>query len=262
MESILITNSQAPGAIGDAMAAVPALVEVAEDGMNPLHIYWTAEAVVGLFNIPNARQYHYSSTGAFPADKLSLDIQSVYAGFHSFGISMPEAWARALGTTLPDGWQWPRMNAEASLPVGGGKSTSPTILISPHSYSDFGTGYKHWPMGRWLQLIDLLQDSGLQIGFLGSSNDPTTLPCDFEYKGHPLAEVASAMRSAACTITIDNGMGWLAQAAGAPHVHLLSVNQTREWSWDPGPRARNLSDVRSTSAAEAYKAVMDLVRRG
>lgn len=264
MDSILITNSQAPGAIGDAMAAAPALAEVARK-QESLKIYWTAPTVMNLFNIPGAFQTLYPVGQVCmtpPEVDIALDIQSVYAGFHQFGISMPEAWARALGTTLPDGWQWPEITEASGEPLIERESTKRVVLLSPHSYSDFGTGYKHWPMGRWLQLIDQLRDSGFEICFLGSTSDPTTLPCDFELKGCFLVDVAQAMRQAACTITIDNGMGWLAQAAGAPHVHLLSVNQTLQWSWDPGPRARNLSDVKSTSAAQAYAAVMELVGQG
>lgn len=259
MDSILITNSQAPGAIGDAMAAVPALAEVAKK-QESLEIYWTANLLVDLFTIPNAKQYRIG--GNPPKGILSLDIQSVYAGFHSFGISMPEAWARAMGITLPDDWRWPKLaREERGNKIAKLEAISNLILVSPHSYSDFGTGYKHWPMGRWLQLIDQLHDSGFVVGFLGGAADPTTLPCEYEIKGSALQDVAALMQHSCATITIDNGMGWLAQAVGAPHVHLLSVNQTREWAWDPGPHARNLSDVKSTSAAEVYAAVIALVGR-
>lgn len=254
VSSVLVTNSSAPAAIGDALGAVPALAEMAKRSPG-LAIYWTCPEVVGLFPIPYATQALYD----YEPVAQSYDIQQVYAGFHHLGVSMPEAYARAMGIVLPDG---PPMWPMGSALCGATQKIRPYVLISNYSRSDFGTGYKNWPAGRWLALVELLHEAGLQVGHICAADDAPLVDADFVLQGEPLGQVGLSMIDASASITIDNGMSWLAQAMQAPHVNLLSVNQTREWSWDPGPMAINLHNVHTTSAAQAFAAVMDLVERG
>lgn len=258
---LYITNSQAPGAIGDAISAVPAVAELARSRPpKSLRVYWSAQ-IVGLFAIPAVDQFL-----GRPQDEetRSLDIQEIAQGFLHTGIPITEAWARALGMPgLPDDWQWPALWEDIPRTTGliGFRPDAPFVLASPFSYSDLGTGCKVWPKFKWLGLVESLQATGLQVGLLCHGQDPADAYFDFHVRNRPLPEVANWMRDAAAVVTVDNGMNWMAQATGARHALITAAAHPPAWSSNPGPNARNVADARMASIREVLAAVTDLAER-
>lgn len=265
-QALHIVNSANPQALGDAISAVPAVALMglaAQDRQEELPVWWETEAVAGLFDLPGVRQ----KAGSPSPDLLAhrLDIQEVARGFMHMGIPITEAWARAMGTTLPAGWCWPSMRGvEGDLDhtlIPGFKPLQPYVLFSPYSYSDNGTGNKEWPFFKWFGLVEQLQEAGLQVGMLAAASDsPLPIPgiVDFQVLGQPLPAVAAWMREAACVVTIDNGMNWLAQACEANHVLITAAAHPPAWSSNPSPAARNIPDARTASIHEVVSAALAL----
>ena len=260
MRRLYITNSANPQAIGDSISAVPAVAEVS-DGQ-PMEVWWEARIMRGLFDIPGVQQ----AIGSPPegVEYQRLDIQQVARGFMHLGIPITEAWARAMGTTLPDDWVWPEMWGEQVWDATclGFKPENPYALISPYSYSDLGTGCKEWAPFKWFGLVEQLKEAGLDIGLLGATTDPELpIPAiDFRVLGKPLQDVGHWMREAAVVVTIDNGMNWMAQAVGAKHVLITAAAHPPAWTANHGPNGRNIRDARTASIREVLGAALALVK--
>lgn len=252
--ALRIVNSANPGALGDAISAVPGLAQLAR--REPVDVWWEAEPVAHLFVIPECTQ----ATGQPTSETRRLDIQGVAGGFMHLGIPITEAWARAMGMPgLDSGWQWPPMHRTQipSRPLGY-STGSPRVLISPYSYSDNGTGLKAWPRTKWLNLVASLRAAGFLVGLLCGAADPIDYSCDFCIKGRPLVEVGEWIREAAAVITVDNGMNWMTQATGAKHVLITAAHHPPGWSSSPNSNAINIPDAQSASVKTVLEAAFKL----
>ena len=105
----------------------------------------------------------------------------------------------------------------------------PYVVFNMHSVSNpdraDGKGRrKDWPLERWSQLADRIADLGeFDIFVIGSERDPrVNLPKALHLYGLPIRTVAALLESAACVITVENGIGHLCAAVGATVVVIYS----------------------------------------
>jgi Glycosyltransferase family 9 (heptosyltransferase) len=256
--SLLITNRIQLHAIGDAIAALPAAWILARSGTIG-EVYFTSRAVVGLFDlgIPQA-EWDY---GSLPLrTNYTLETQEAVARStgHFFRESLVQHYARAAGIA-PDFLPWPRCMTvpPAMLP----SLTPPPVLFAPYSNSDHGSGTKVWDMNNWVELANRVFEAGFPVYILRGAfeSDDFLKTCPNFLVGRPLWEVAWWMQNAAAVVTVDNGMGWLAQALGAPHVHILSSNMPLAFSSDSGPRAVNISNCLTASVVQVWEALRPIL---
>ena len=250
-QPLLITNRIQPQAIGDAIAAMPAAWALAKAGIiGSIHL--TCKSVVGLFDLGIPQFYQEPG---MPRPGLLLETQATVS--HGIGgWSLPALYGKRAGVDEAAlGWppctmSWPPEAEPAH------------IILSPFSYSDRGTDTKRWAWRHWVELAALASASGLQVHLLaGSAEEVAAMPLQLATAiqavqvARPLNSVAARMLAAKAVVTVDNGMGWLAQAISAPHVQILSSNMPTTFSWDHGPRAINVSNCQTASASEVWRAV-------
>lgn len=256
-----VVNSANPGALGDAISAVPAVAEVARHN-GGLKVWWQAEPIADLYDIKNCQQF----AGAPPQMNkcIRMDVQQVAAGFMYLGIPLVEAWARAMGLPglpgVPNDILWPRPNVSKreGAPLGLDQSRR-FVLVSPYSYSDNGSGTKIWPEAKWRELAERLRKCGLQVGLVCGSKDPQNTEYDFCIRGRRLQEVFSWLLDAAVVITVDNGVNWLCQSCGARHVLITAANHPLDWSASRSENAINVRDAKCAEPSTVLLAAMTLI---
>ncbi len=247
-----VTNRLHPGAIGDAIAAIPTVWALAKSGLLN-KISFTSKPVVGLFDL-GIEQVHGTGTGA----SLQLETQALVQ-HGTPADSMLNIYAKAAGIRLSKPF-WPQIQIplEPLIPPAG-----PFILLAPHSNSDMGTGTKLWALDHWLDLIAMFQLAGIRSYMLCGAGEQTAdrileEAVDLTLAGLSLPLVATWMRQASAVITVDNGMGWLAQATQVPHVLLLASNLPPTRSANLNPQARNISNCHTAEPLQVWQAFQAL----
>lgn len=230
----IVENSSSPSAIGDSVAAFPALHAVA--WADPIKIYFAAEKVRDLFYHPKAELLSER-----PSEGRLLDIQPLFRQFSHTGLSMPRAYMMGAGLT-----QLAQSNYTPEIHFNLDNENFPEewdFLIAPFSASDNGTNTKVWPNKNWVAIIKELKRHKKKIGLLGTSKDSLD---DFKdlcepILDRPLLEVCKLLRgSCGIFLSVDNGMNWLAQGARPNHVLLLPKTQHPNWTGNPAQNAINM----------------------
>ncbi|MCP9234986.1 glycosyltransferase family 9 protein [Lewinella sp. JB7] len=113
----------------------------------------------------------------------------------------------------------------------------PYVVLSFHSNSnperEDGKGRKKdWPIENWLELCTLLRAGGIaDIVATGSEYDGRYgSPGWRNLYGLPIKTVGALLESAACVMTLENGIGHLAHAVDAPLVMLYSHLMPPGWA--------------------------------
>ncbi len=234
MRTIIVENSLAPGAIGDTLAAFPAIHAIA----------WESGAKVFLSSEPCRNLLYHPKVEILqdrPDEASILDVQQLFAQYAGTGLSMTRAYLKAIGLELLA--QQPR-NPEVILSVGLGEEPEEKFdfLVAPFSASDNGTLTKVWPTEHWKFLISTLHDHGQKIGILGGASDDTGQLGEggLPILGKSLSEVCRMVRTAKAVVTVDCGVQWLCQGMQANHVLLLPQTAHPNWTANPNQNAVNL----------------------
>lgn len=234
MTTYIVENSAAPSAIGDTVAAFPALHAKAWE--SEISVYLGSKPCRELLLHPKITQLEER-----PRDGIVLDIQKLYPQYSQTGLSMTRAYLEAIGLGLLARQQ---RNPEVILGVGLNEEPQEKydFLIAPFSASDNGTNTKLWPVEHWKFILGTLHDHKQRVGILGAVSDDTPALGEggSAVLGQPLSEVCRAVRTAKATITCDNGIGWLCQGMRANHIVLLPRTHHPNWSGNPASNAVNL----------------------
>jgi hypothetical protein len=192
-----------------------------------------------------------------PLDGPTLDIQGFAPAAQAQGLHLVQSWFWRLGMPPPrPPFEWPR------LPVQSPPAES-ELAIAPFSGSEREGAWPPpvlfsnlWPAANWVKLLSGL--STKRVCLLCSNADNLGLFRDSApliLAGRDLRQVCGTLKSAAVVLTIDNGIGWLAQALQRPHVLLRSSRHLRTWTNNPNPNAVNLPISADTAT------VLDRVNR-
>lgn len=254
--SILITNSHMPKAIGDAIAAVPALHRFLANSNIEL-VVWSCPQIVDLFDlgVPQASLTQIvadQEDGKMPEFAVRLDTQSVVKNHMDQRLSLVQMYAKELRSELHSDW-WGNARTEECLFLKN--LDRPYVLLSPFSHSDGGTATKTWAIWKWHKLASMIKEQGIDPVVIGTrENDMDQFKANGTtcLTGMPIRETAWGMKHAKATITVDNGMGWLAQALSAPHIQILSSNMPRPFAWDFGHKAVNVINCQSATINKVW----------
>jgi len=271
IKPLLITNSHQPGALGDALASIPALSAYLPWALKANQIdslIWQCPHIKTLFPdlpVPQYTAQEVEDLGLDLRHVARLDTQEVVRKAPQPDTSLVQKYGKALGVDLPSDVEWPPIEGLESQWLLAKTGGHPYTLLAPFSHSDGGTLTKVWPMWKWHKIAGMLKERGSLPVILGLKTEPSE---SFKEAGfvvlesRPLVEVAWAMKNAQATITVDNGLGWLAQASKANHILILSSNMPQPFSWNPRPNARNLSNCATISTEKVWAAWRDLVGLG
>jgi len=262
-KALLVTNSHMPGALGDSIAAIPALVPYVRR-LN-LHgfidsVIWSCPAAKDLFSLPVVQFNQEDAENLEIETMLKIDTQEVVKKHWSGTRSLVQMYGDYATVDLKEPFAWSQPTIAKSEYLEN-RVKGKYALLAPFSHSDSGTNTKNWESWKWHKLAEVLREQGIEpvvLGLRANKMEP------WENKGHtlmvsqPLPEIMWAMAQAQAVITVDNGMGWLAQALQAPHVQILSSNMPAAFAWDHGPLAKNLSSCRTVSVSKVWDAVKEI----
>jgi len=261
-KALLVTNSHMPGALGDSIAAIPALVPYVR--RMALHgfidsVIWSCGAAKDLFHLYTPQYTLEEAESLEIKTSLKIDTQEVVKKHWDGGKSLVQMYGDFMGVDLKK-FHWPpAMDAKSEYLERRVKGKF--ALLAPFSHSDSGTNTKTWEPWKWHQLAEVLQEQGIEpviLGLRANKMEP------WENKGYtmlvsqPLKEIMWAMVESQAVITVDNGMGWLAQSLQAPHVQILSSNMPSAFAWDHGSLAKNLSTCKSVTVQKVWEAVKEI----
>lgn len=249
--ALLVSNSTHPAAIGDAIAALPAVWRLAKEGLIS-RVVWSCPLMPGVFDL-GIPQHSWEDPGlaAYPGNPRHLEVQAIVsAGLRAGPDSLPRYFWRAAGLPADEPLVWPVCSTYPPVPAG---VDADWVLVAPHSHSDHGTGTKVWPAHKWGAVVDAIKDYSPMATLAGPTDKGFDFNWDLTLVGLSIPELIAAMTIASVVITVDNGMGWLAQAIGASHIQILSSNMPEAYSFDPGPHATNLPH--NASAPDLVNAV-------
>ena len=262
-QSLFVTNSHMPGALGDSIAAIPTLVpyitRLVEQGFVDC-VVWTCPAAKDLFPLPIPQFTKDEAESLEIENYIKIDTQEVIRKNWDSGHSLIEMYATYSFIELADPFKWPAPNALPSEFLKR-KALGRYAMLAPFSHSDAGTNTKTWDSWKWHKLAETLREQGIEPVILGIRANNIA---PWDGKGYtlmisqPMQEIMGAMLDSCAVITVDNGMGWLAQSLQAPHVQILSSNMPSAFAWDHGPLAKNLSTCRSVSVQKVWDAVKEL----
>jgi ADP-heptose:LPS heptosyltransferase len=140
----------------------------------------------------------------------------------------------------------------------------PYLVFSPHSVSnpdrEDGLGKKKdWPLEHWHELARRIAASGdFEIYVIGAERDPwVDIPHTRRLYGLPIRTLAALLESAACVVTVENGIGHLCAAVHAPMVEIYSDLMPVAWAQPAaGCPARVLyGDPLKTTPEQVFEAV-------
>jgi ADP-heptose:LPS heptosyltransferase len=238
--------------IGDALTAFPALYGLVD-----------REEVQLWIGNPQVRDLWARSVGALlqhdpGADAEDVSVQMIYHQFHRSGLHMAQAWFSAVNLPIPD------HVPDISLTVSPGPKEPIDVLISPISNSDAGTGLKLWSETKWCQVIDVLLARNLVVAVAGQFTEGKT-PIFWGNRqviamdAPPLRDFGANLMSARCVVTVDNGIGHLAQFLRTPHVQLIPDHPDlsgRGWCANRNQNARVIHEKFALLSAERVLAAI------
>lgn len=234
----IVENSAAPGAIGDTIAAFPALHAGAWE--YPLEVYLSSEPCRELLVHPQIAVLPQR-----PDNAGVLDVQKLFPSYAHTGVALTRAYMVQMGLNAL---------AQAERPpeviLGVGLNEKPQeyfdILLAPFSASDNGTNTKLWPEENWYVLINFFLKMNQKLGILGTSKDQWALGKEHCVLDRPLPEVCRMVRNAKATICVDNGINWICQGMIANEICFLPQTQHPAWTGNPQQNGINLT-VRSST---------------
>ena len=258
MKPIIIENSLAPNAIGDSVAAFPALYAL---GWNkPLQVYFSAEKVRDLFFHPKIELLTER-----PEDGEVIDVQKLFSIYAHTGLSLTRSYMMALGLDVLAKSQY---LPEIHFNVGPERAEKIwDFIIAPFSWSDNGTNTKLWYEYCWILLVQELKKNKFSVGLMGTQKDYDSMSEEFK-KGicdlvdpildQNLIEVCKILRDAKIVITVDNGINWLAQGMDAAHILLVPNTHHPNWTANPSQFAVNLPV--NSRPENVYGAIQHLIK--
>lgn len=249
MRTILIDADR----IGDSIAAFPALYGLAS--VEPIRLWLRCSAVRPLWAGPPVEMLTED-----PGDGERFKITEPDRIFVRSGLHMIQGWYWYLGLQVPHQWPLPPLAAS-------GAADQADVFISPFCISH-GNGWKLWDFGKWNRVIDALLGAGMSVTIGGAFAGGG----DHRFWGRrpvreldtlPLREIVTHMRTARCVITLDNGMGHLAQLLGVPHVHMISAHPytcPQSWVANTRPNARVVFELfRTLQPERVLSAAFDIL---
>jgi hypothetical protein len=240
MRTILIDETQ----MGDSITAFPALYTLATQGKfrlwlrcTPLRPLWAGPAVEMLTEDPGEGD-------RFKILPISLE-------FGDSGLDMVQAWMSALGLRVSGEWSPPPLTASGTL------EHEVDIVISPFCRSH-GGGWKLFDFNKWNTIIDALLAAGRSVTIAGVFGPGEDARFWGERKVHvidslPLPHVVTYLRAASCVVTLDSGLGHMANLLSVPHVHMISAHPytcRKEWVMNRRPSARVVFELFRTLQPE------------
>ena len=239
-ETYIVENSSSPGAIGDTIAAFPALQAIAWRADKPISVYLASKPCRKLLSHPKIVVLEDR-----PASGHLLNIQAFAAKYMNTGQSMSQAYMAEVGLQDVAAVRVPELEINTDYDFQE-PFKSYNVLLAPFSHSDYGTNTKTWADDKWRDLVWYLQGSKkarFSVGLLGTEKDITgmweTMPVD-RILGLELAYVAGLISCANLTISVDNGINWITQAVKAPHLCFLPPTAHPGWTANRNPNAINM----------------------
>lgn len=112
----------------------------------------------------------------------------------------------------------------------------PYVIFSRHSNANprlpDGSGAKDWPDQNWRTLAESLHRRGFDVVSVGSETDSRFgSPHARDLHGLPIKVLAALLESAACLVTLENGVAHLAAGVDVPIVELYSTIVPLEWAY-------------------------------
>jgi ADP-heptose:LPS heptosyltransferase len=112
----------------------------------------------------------------------------------------------------------------------------PYVVFSRHSNANpkraHGVGAKDWPDENWRRLAKALQASGLDVISVGAETDVRFASPDArDLYGLPIKVIGALLETAACLVTLENGIAHLGAAVDVPMVELYSKIVPQEWAY-------------------------------
>jgi len=251
-----------PGALGDAVAAIPALVPYVR--RLSLHgfidsVVWSCESAKDLFHLHVPQYTEEEAVSLGIETSLKIDTQDVVKKYWDPSKSLAQMYGDFAQVDLKK-FHWPVPNDVKSDYLER-RVKGKFALLAPFSHSDSGTNTKTWEPWKWHQLAEVLREQGIEpviLGLRANKIEP------WEGKGYtmmisqPIREIMWTMMESQAVITLDNGMGWLAQSVQAPHVQILSSNMPSAFAWDHGTLAKNLATCRTMTVQKVWEAVKEI----
>ena len=200
-----------------------------------------------------------------------FDIQQVCSRPESFHEHISQGFSKLLN--IPIDSVRPVVGVTAQERRSAGAFTrKPHFIFSMHSVSNLtredGKGLaKEWPKESWLRLAEQIHSLGdFDIIAIGSERDPQIpSPHLRNLYGLPIKITASLIQSAACLVTLENGIAHLGAALDAPMVEIYSNLMPLAWAYPEESSCCEVlyRDPRSVSCEEVLEAVKSvLVKRG
>lgn len=228
-ETIIVENSAHPGAIGDTIAAFPALAAYAWRAATPVEVYLACAAVRPLL----PKHPYIVLLDERPKKGMMLDVQQIAGAFIHSGMSMSQGYLDAIGLKDVARIKVP----ELQINIGQAPDQMPQydVILAPFSHSDNGTNTKIWPREKWQALVSMLWQLGLTIGLVGTNKDinewgfwkdePVIDIIDM-----PLQVVGHFLRNAKVVVSTDNGINWMCQGLWVKHILMLPMTAHPNWT--------------------------------
>lgn len=111
----------------------------------------------------------------------------------------------------------------------------PTILIHARATQNLNTGFRNWPAGNWLGLVDSLTKTW-SIASIGTKDGAYHVPGTYDFRGSSLCDLCDRMTESPLVIGPTSGPMHLAALCGAPHLvwtgHKRSLERYQT-QWNP-----------------------------
>jgi hypothetical protein len=250
MRTILIDETQ----IGDTITAFPALYTLATQGK--FRLWLRCAPARSLWAGPPVEMLAQN-----PGEGDRFKILPITLAFADSGLDMAQAWMAALGLPVSGEWSPPPLAAMGAV------DHEVDVVISPYCRSH-GGGWKLLDFNKWNKIIDTLLGAGRSVtiaGVFGPGEDPKFWG---DRKVHvidslPLPHVVTYLRAANCVVTLDSGLGHMANLLAVPHVHMVSAHPftcRKEWVMNRRPNARVVYELfRTLQPERVLSAVFDVL---
>jgi|GEM_PF-5276629 len=235
--TFIIENSAAPGAIGDTIASFPALKAMAWRSEKPINVYLSSKPCRPLLNFHNINQLEER-----PSEAKILDIQTFAHKYMNTGQSMGQAYMAEIGLPEVAAQKVPELEIYLEDVPPSGQLAVYDVILAPFSNSDNGTNTKIWPIEKWELLYLFLRSRNYTVAVLGVESDITERwkTIGTHILDLPLSLVATMMDFSGLTISVDNGINWIAQAIKCPHLVLLPATANPGWTANRAQNAINM----------------------
>jgi ADP-heptose:LPS heptosyltransferase len=198
-----------------------------------------------------------------------FDIQQVCSRPESFQEHISVGFSRLLNIPIDSVRPVVRVTPEEQRSAGT-FVRKPYFVFSMHSVSNLarenGKGLaKEWPRERWLKLAEEIHSLGdFDVIAVGSERDtPIASPYLRNLYGLPIKITAALIQSAACLVTLENGIAHLGAALDAPMVEIYSDLLPLAWAYPQESTCCEViyRDPRSISGEEVMEAIKSVLAK-